>query len=334
MKQVFSLVVLGLVLIWGGFAAGEKEGTEAVEPELTMEVGTFHPPGTGDVAGLKHFKEILEERSNGRIRVNVTFGETLGGEQDTIDQARLGTLHMVTDGMATMGRYAKRWGVWALPYAYPDKETLLKSVEGPIGQAIKGEFDRNGLIFVGIVPLGFRNMTTNRRVVEPADLRGMKLRLPENPDWITVWQEFGVKPVPIPAPEMYLALKTGTVDAQENPYTAIHVRKFWEVQDYVILTQHVVDFHITMLSKEFMADVAEELRDMILEAAEEMVSWQADYVEKELMAKYRAEAEENGMEFITPNREAFQQVAKRGWEKLKEQWEPWVYDQLLKETSQ
>ncbi len=333
MKKSIILLVLSTVFICAGFAAGGQEEAGAAGPQLIMEVGTFHPPGTGDVAGLKYFKEILEDRSEGRVQVNVTFGETLGGEQDTIDQARLGTLHMVTDGMATMGRYAKKWGVWSLPYAYPDKETLLKSMDGPIGDAIKAEFERNGLIFVGLIPLGFRNMTTNRRVVEPEDLKGMKLRLPKNQDWITVWQEFGVKPVPIPAPEMFLALQTGTVDGQENPYTTIHVRKLWEVQDYVILTQHVVDFHITVLSKDFMDNVSDEFRDMILKAAKDMVDWQKDYVANELMAKYRAEAEENGMEFITPNREAFQRVAKRGWEKLKGQWEPWVYDQLVKEVT-
>lgn len=304
----------------------------AAKPALVMEVGTFHPPGTGDVAGLNYFKKIVEERSDGKIQVNVYFGKTLGGELDTIDQCRLGTLHVVIDGMGTMGRYAKKYGTWSLPYAYPDKETLLASVEGPIGQAIKKEMEKNGLIFVGIFPLGFRNMTANREAIEPETIKGMKLRLPKNKDWITVWSEFGVLPTPVPAPEMFLALQTGLVEAQENPFTTIHVRKLWEVQKYVVLTQHVIDFHLMVLSKEFMDKVPAEYKALIVQAAEDTLLWCADYTEG-LIEKYRVEAEEKGMKIITPNKEAYRKIAMGAWGKLKDQWEPWVYDQLIKETT-
>ncbi len=331
-RKILGVLVIALLITANIYAGGAKEEVEKEGPDLIMEAATFHPPGTGDVAGLEYFKKIIEERSNGKIQVNVTFGKTLGGELDTMDQARLGTLHLVTDGMGTMGRYAKKWGVWSLPYAYPDKETLLKSVEGPIGKAIKDNFEKNGLVFVGLVPLGFRNMTANIKALEPENLKGLKLRLPKNQDWITVWEEFGAIPTPVPAPEMFLALQTGLVDAQENPYTAIHVRKLWEVQKYVILTEHVVDFHITVLSKAFLDKVSSDYREMILKAAQDMVAWQKDYVANELMAKYRAEAESMGMEILTPNKAAFRKIAMQSWAKLKKQWEPWVYEQLLKET--
>ncbi len=175
-------------------------------------------------------------------------------------------------------------------------------------------------------------MTANAKVIEPESLKGLKLRLPKNPDWIKVWEEFGVIPTPVPAPEMFLALQTGLVDAQENPFTAIHVRKLWEVQKYVVLTQHVVDFHITVISKTFLDKVSPEYREMILQAAKDMIEWQKDYVANDLIAKYRAEAEAKGMEIVTPNRDAYRKIAMGAWAKLKGQWEPWVYDQLLKEA--
>lgn len=332
MKNMSKIFVFAMVVLL--LASTVNCGYAQTKPELVMEVGTFHPRGSGDVAGLEYFKGIVEEKSEGRIKVNVIFGGTIGGEQDSVDQLRLGTLQMVTDGMGTMGRFTKRWSVWSLPYAYPDKETLLKSVDGPIGKAIKEEFERNGMIFVGLIPLGFRNMTTNRLVVEPADLKGMKLRLPENADWIKIWSQFGVRPVPIPAPEMFFALQTGTVDGQENPYTTTHVRKLWEVQDYTILTRHVVDFHITMLNKEFMDGLTEYQRELIMTAAQDMITWQANYVQTELMGKFRDEAIAHGMKEIEPNRDAFIKIARKGWEELRDQWDPWVYDQLISEISQ
>lgn len=328
MKKYSFIIMLVLVLMTGGFASSASAASE-----LIIEAGTFHPPGTGDVAGLKHFKQLVEKRSGGKFTVNVYFGKTLGGELDTIDQVRLGSLHLVTDGMGTMGRYAKKWGVWSLPYAYPDKQTLLNSVNGPIGKAIRANFEKNGMVFVGLIPLGFRNMTSNRKAIEPETIKGMKLRLPKNSDWITIWQEFGVIPTPVPAPEMFLALQTGMVEAQENPYTAIHVRKLWEVQKYVILTQHVVDFHITVLSKAFLDKISPQQRELITKAASDTVKWQADYVANELMAKYRQEAIDKGMEIVKPNRKAYVEIAKGAWPKLRGQWEPWIYDQLLSEIS-
>lgn len=328
MKKYFVILIIILIGTIYIFAV------DAQDPELVMEVGTFHVRGTSDVAGLEYFKSIVEERSKGSIKVNVIFGETIGGEQDSVDQLRLGTLQMVTDGMGTMGRYTKRWSVWSLPFAYPDKETLLKSVDGPIGKAVKEEFERNGMIFVGIIPLGYRNMTTNKPIVEPADLKGLKLRLPENADLIKIWSKFGVRPQAIPAPEMFFALQTGTVDGQENPYTVITTRKLWEVQDYIILTQHVKDFHITMLNKAFMDGLAEDQHELIMTAAQDTILWQSNYYETELLEKALAAALDHGMKVIEPNRKAFAKIAREGWEELRNQWDPWVFDQLMSEISQ
>lgn len=302
------------------------------KPKIIMECGTFHPPGTGDVEALHHFKAIVEKRSNLEIRVNVYYGKTLGGDIATADQTRMGTLHLMIDGLGTMGKYVSKYLAWSIPYAYPDKETLIKSSKGPIGQAIAKEFERKDLKFVGIFTLGYRNLTSNRNAVEPEALKGMKMRLPKYKDWITVWEEFGVLPVAIPAPEMFIALQTGVAEAQENPYTAIHVRKLWEVQKYIILTQHIVDFHVMLMSKKFYDQIPENYREIIWKAAEESLGFATDFVAKK-MKVYKQEAIDNGMKIIEPNREAYRKIAIRAVDKIKTQWEPWVYDQLIKETS-
>ena len=321
-----GLVMFGLVLM------AMTSGASVAKQSIVIEAGTFHPPGTGDVAGLEHFKGLVEERSGGDLVVNVSFGETLGSELDTVEQARLGTLHVVTDGLGTMGRYGKPFATWTVPYAYPDFETLQASVKGPIGQAMSSRMEKDGVLFGGLIPMGFRNMTANKPAVEPSMIKGMKLRLPNNRTWITVWKQFGVIPTPVPAPEMYLALQTGLVEAQENPYTTIHVRKLWEVQDYVIETGHIVDFHIIVLNKAFIDDLSDTHREIVLTAIDETVKWQTEHV-KGLQEKYKQEAIDGGMKIIQPNKEAYRKIAMSSWATLAKDWEPWVYDQMIKETS-
>jgi tripartite ATP-independent transporter DctP family solute receptor len=328
-KKLVGTALLTLVAVGITFAAPAGE----VRSEIVIEAGTFHPRGSGDVAGLEYFKEIVEERSGGAITVNISFGEALGGELDSIEQARLGTFHVVTDGLGTMGRYAQAYSAWTVPYAYPDYETLQASAKGPIGQAIAKKMEADGLLFGGLIPMGFRNMTSNRRAIEPETIQGMKLRLPNNAMWITVWEKFGVIPTPVPAPEIYLGLQTGLVEAQENPYGVIHVRKFWEVQDYVIETGHIVDFHIIVLNKKFIDGLDSENRDLILKAIDDTVSWQTEHV-KGLQLKYKQEAIDNGMEIIQPNVAAYRRIATAAWPILAKDWEPWVYDQMIAETGE
>ena len=322
-----TIIFIALIAITVNIG-GVSEGA----PSVVIEAGTFHPPGTGDVAGLEHFKSLVEGRSGGEIMVNVSFGETLGSELDTVEQARLGTLHVVTDGLGTMGRYGKPFSTWTVPYAYPDFETLQASVAGPIGQAISSMMEKDGILFGGLIPMGYRNMTANIAATDPAMIKGIKLRLPNNRTWITVWKQFGVVPTPVPAPEMYLALQTGLVEAQENPYTTIHVRKLWEVQDYVIETGHIVDFHIIVLNKPFIDGLKPEHREIVMTAIDETVVWQTEYV-KSLQEKYKQEAIDGGMKIIEPDKEAYRKIAMSSWAELAKDWEPWVYDQMIKETS-
>ncbi|MFH2113688.1 MAG: TRAP transporter substrate-binding protein [Spirochaetota bacterium] len=325
----FGLVVLVLALV---VMTASANGTAEEGQRIVLEAGTFHPPGTGDVESLQYFKEFVEKQSNGEITVNVSFGETLGTELDTVEQTRLGTLQVVIDGLGTMGLYGKQFASWTVPYAYPDVSSLVASAKGPIGKAMSKRMEADGVLFGGLIPMGFRHMTANVPAVEPSDLKGIKLRLPNNRSWITVWEKFGVIPTPIPAPEMYLALQTGLVDAQENPYTTIHVRKLWEVQKYVIETSHLADFRILVINKAFVDGLSEKHRKIVMEGVDAAIAWQTEFVE-DLQEKYKKEAMDNGMQIIQPNTQAYRQMAMSAWSALAKDWEPWVYDQMIKETT-
>jgi TRAP-type C4-dicarboxylate transport system substrate-binding protein len=205
-------VFLGLVLLLGTSPAGA-----AVE----MTIATFHPrTGTADVEGLFHFKKIVEERSNGDIQIKVFFGGTLGGERELVEQLKLGTVQLCLGGWGTRGAYIKDIMPWGVPYLFSNKDQILKTIDGRIGKEVKAAYEKNGIIWNGVYFRGNRQLTTNRNVKTPADLKGMKIRLPENPDWLVVWKAFGCFPTPIPSPEIFNSLQTGVVEAQENPVSS------------------------------------------------------------------------------------------------------------------
>lgn len=305
----------------------------AENSKVEMTIATFHPrTGTADVEGLYHFKELVEERSKGEIKVNVFYGGTLGGERELVEQLKLGTVHLVLGGWGTRGAYVKNIIPWGVPYLFSSKEQINATIEGRIGKEVKKAFLKQGIVWTGLYFRGNRQLTTNRDVKTPADLKGVKIRLPENPDWLVVWKAFGTLPVPIPSPEIFSSLQTGVVEAQENPVSSNYNRSLWEIQRYTVMTNHIIDIQSYLLSKKFLDGLDEEKRRLILAAAVDTLEWCTKFaadMEEELIK----EMEEHGMEFLYPDLKAFQEVALSTIDYFQKIWEPWVYEETMKVLS-
>ncbi|GAG68363.1 unnamed protein product [marine sediment metagenome] len=293
--------------------------------KVEMTIATFHSPGTADVGGLYHFKELVEERSKGEIKVNVFYGGTLGGERELVEQLKLGTVDLCWSGWGTRGAYVKNLIPWGVPYLFSNKEQINATIEGRVGEEVKKAYLKQGIVWVGLYFRGNRQLTTNRNARTPDDLKGMKIRLPENPDWLVVWKAFGCLPVPIPSPEIFTSLQTGIVEAQENPVSSNHRISIWEVQDYTVMTNHIVDIHGLLLSKMFLDGLDEDKRQLILAAAVDTLEWCTKFA-ADMEEKLIKEMEEHGMEFLYPDLKAFQEVALSTIDYFQKIWEPWVPD--------
>ena len=295
-----------------------------------MTIATFHPrTGTADVEGLYHFKELVEKKSNGNIQVKVFFGGTLGGERELVEQLKLGTVHLCLGGWGTRGAYIKDIMPWGVPYLFSNKDQILKTIDGKIGKAVKAAYEKNGIIWNGVYFRGNRQLTTNRNVKAPADLEGMKIRLPENPDWLVVWKAFGCLPTPIPSPEIFNSLQTGVVEAQENPVSSNFNRRLWEVQKYTVWTNHIVDIQSYLLSKKFLDKLDKNQQEILIQAAIDTMEWCSRFSfdkEQELVA----EMKKNGMEFLSPDLKPFQEIALGTMDFFKKKWKPWVLDETMK----
>lgn len=323
--------VLGMTALLVGLFFFAASGTShAVE----MTIATFHPrTGTADVEGLYHYKKLVEKRSNGEIKIKVFYGGTLGGERELVEQLKLGTVQLCLGGWGTRGAYVKKIIPWGVPYLFSDKEDILRSIKGRIGKEVKAAYLKNGIEWNGLYFRGNRQLTTNRNVKAPADLKGMKIRLPENPDWIVVWKAFGTLPTPIPSPEIFSSLQTGVVEAQENPVSSNYNRKLWEVQKYTVLTNHIVDIQSYLLSQKFLNKQSKKHQKLLIQAAKDTMKWCTKFA-ADMEGKLIKEMEGHGMKYLRPDLKPFQEVALGTMDFFKKRWEPWVYKETMKVLGQ
>ncbi len=319
------LIVLSFSIFFGTL--------ESSQAQIEMTIATFHPrTGTADVEGLFHYKELVEKGSNGAIKVKVFYGGTLGGERELVEQLKLGTVHLCLEGWGTRGAYLKKMMPWGVPYLFSDKEEIQRTIKGRLGKEIKETFLRNGIVWNGEYFRGNRQLTTNRMVKVPPDMKGMKIRLPENPDWLVVWKAFGCLPVPIPSPEIFASLQTGVVEAQENPVSSNYNARLWEVQKYMVMTNHIVDIQGYLLSKKFLDTVDEKNRQLLIQASIDTMEWCTKF-SFDQESKLLKEMEAKGMTILRVDLKPFREIALTTMDHFKKSWEPWVFEEAIKALS-
>ena len=208
--------------------------------KINIDVNCTMKPGGAEDAAIKKFKEVVEKKSDGRMNVKMFMSGQLGKENAVLELLKIGQTQMALTGGNYRHMYAPKYNVIAIPFYLSNWEVVKGYLEGPIGDKIKDLSAKNGgLIDFGPQKRAPRKMTSNRAIKNPGDIKGLKMRLPAIPIWVDVWKELGALPTVIPAPEIYLAMKTGQVEAHENTLVSPYSRKLWEVQKYIIETDHV-----------------------------------------------------------------------------------------------
>jgi len=330
---VFTMVLL-TVLSGCGSEGTEIPGTpdtgEAGYPKMEIQMAVNNANSI-DAFVLEHFGELIEEKSGGNI-TSVLFGGTLGSENEIVEQIRTNTVHMYVSAVATISNYAAAFNTFSVPYLYEDEDKFYTSWRGKIGDAIRESYEASGFYTSEnqVLIRGFRQLTSNKMVNTPDDLNGLKLRLPEIPEWITVWGILGAIPTPISSSEVFSALQMGVVDGQENPIISNYDKGLQEVQDYTILTNHIVDILPVVWSKDWFDGLDEDTQKLVKECLDEAMIWGTEECKKR-EEDYRAEMESAGMEFIEVDSTPFAEKAIQSLTEISKGWDSWVYDQLMED---
>ncbi len=260
-----------LMVVCGIFFAA---GAALAAPEFTIKVGTIVAETHPDMVVMnKVFKPYIEEKSGGRIKVELYPNAQLGGDRELSESLQMGTIQIALPASSAMAGFDKRIQVLDLPFLFTTREAAFEALDGEMGAKITDMLMAKGFMALGYYENGFRHVTNSKKPIHsPADMAGMKIRTMENPMHISFFKKLGANPTPMSFGELYSALQQGTVVGQENPFTLIYDSKFFEVQKYVSTTGHV--FSVTMLlgSKKFIDKLPEDLKQVVIDGANAFVA--------------------------------------------------------------
>jgi tripartite ATP-independent transporter DctP family solute receptor len=284
-----ALAVPGMLVLAGTGAAAEI-GSHTIKFAGQNQKG--HP----QAMGMEKFAELVKEKSDGKMTVRLFHGGALGGDLQTLSALQGGTVEMSVMNAGLMQGNVKDFVLVDLPFLFATPEEADAVMDGPVGERLAAQLPDKGLVNLAYWELGFRNLTNNRRpVAKVEDIAGLKIRTLQSPIFIDLFNALGANAVPMPFPEVYTALETGTVDGQENPSTLVFNSKFYEVQKYLTETRHVYNPQVVLISKKFWDQLNEDERKVLQDAAVEARDYQRA-VSREQDAKAVDELKAAGME--------------------------------------
>lgn len=269
MKRVISLLLLFGVVSFFCFAGGQSEGEKEINIKMGHIRDTEHPTHQG---ALK-FAELVEERTDERITINVYPNSQLGGIQEMFTQVNTGDLEMVYGGINTYGFIdgGDAFEITAIPFLYRDYEHMLSALKAdffdPVFEAAEEETGVKVMNIRG--DTAPRGLSANRAIREPEDFEGLKIRTAASEVVIRAMEKLGALPQQVPFSDLYVALKTGTVDAQENGAIVVANNSLYEVQDYYMKTDYIRDIETFYVNPKLWNNLSEEDQTILFEASEE-----------------------------------------------------------------
>lgn len=296
MKKLTSLLMVLIMILSLATACSSKTEAPAAVPESSTPSTTEAPKTEvkdpivikyGHICAEDHsvnlaankFKEYVEKESNGEMVVEIYPNALLGGDVQMTEAVALGTIQMALPSTSVLVMYSPMFGALDMPFMFTNTEKAFEGLNGgPIGEKLDAELEKVGIVNVGYNFNGIRNMTNNVRPInEPADLKGVKMRVMESPVFIDMFKYLGSNATPMSFSELFTALQQKTVDGQENPASLIYASKFQEVQKYISLTEHVYSFCANIMNKDFYDKLTDDQRAIINEGAKQfLVDWQID----------------------------------------------------------
>ena len=264
----------------------------AASAQTSMKISISVSQNSHLGVAIDTFAKEVERRTNGRYKVQPFYSGALGAERESVEAVQLGTQELTLTSTGPVPNFVPEVKILDVPFLFRDYAHARSVLDGPIGQDLLAKFPSKGMVALAWGENGFRHMTNNKRpVVNPDDLRGLKMRTMENPVHIQAYKGFGIIPTPMAFTEVFTALQQGTVDGQENPLSVITAAKLEQVQKYLSLTGHVYSPALLLMNKAAYDKLSEADKKNFLGAAKEAVKAnraRVDSDEKTAVADLRA----------------------------------------------
>jgi tripartite ATP-independent transporter DctP family solute receptor len=287
----------------------------AAQAERTLTFGLQNNEASNLYQGVVAFKETLERLSGGEMTVNIFPNASLGDFKAMVEQVQAGELDMVMTGYPDMSYIIPELTLVGAPYVVDDFAHLQRIVAGPWGQEMNAKMAEQNIHLVDVWYQGTRQTTSNRPINSLDDMKGLRLRTPGVPFLIAYAANTGATPAPVAFQEVYLALQTNQVDAQENPLPTIEAMKFYEVQDHIALTNHFIASAAIQIGASTWSDLSDQEKAWV-EAAVQLGGEVSDALTFEDEANLVAVFEERGLTVTMPDTAPFRAAMKPYWDEL------------------
>jgi len=271
-KKRLALVIIVLLGLF--MSIGHSSKTEAAaetKPEYTLQLAGAYP-STGNTPRAfvtQKIKEMIEQRSNGKIKVEVYLDNQLGGDREILEGCQVGGIAMVSQTTAPQVTFIPELAVFDIPMLFDNLDLARKVLSGSFRQKLEPLYEKAGLKLLLFEPIYYRETTTNKPIKTINDFKGIKIRTMENKYHMAFWKALGANPTPLNFSELYIALQQGIVDAQENPYEIVWANKFYEVQKYLVNTHHICFILSIVMNKGLYDSMPAEYKKIITDSMNE-----------------------------------------------------------------
>ncbi|MCI1930183.1 MAG: TRAP transporter substrate-binding protein [Clostridia bacterium] len=266
-------------------AAAAKSGASSQasgKAEFAMIAGTTLPDAHPYNLGLKKMGELVDQKTNGAVTLDVFGNSQLGSERDLIEGLQLGSVQVTCVSTAPLAGFTDSFLVFDLPFIFETTEQARAVMDSDVGNEILHSVDDQGIVGLAWFENGFRNVTNNKKPINtPDDLKGMKIRTMENQMHMAAFQAMGADPTPMAMGDVFTALQQGTIDGEENPVPIVDTNKFSEVQKYISLTGHLFSPAPVFMAKDYYDSMSEDYQKAVQEAATEAAPYERDQIDKQ-----------------------------------------------------
>lgn len=275
-KSWISLVLCCALSLALGLTATAKKA-EAQKP-IPLRIAHVEAEDRSTHKALLKFKEYVEKESGGRLVVEIFPNGVFGGDLACVQGVETGTIEMTLPATSFLTSYNEKFGLLDMPFMFKSEEAIFNAMDGELGAVYTKILDGFGFHTLGYNYNGSRCMSNNTKPInEPADMKGMKIRVMESPVYIDMMRALGANPTPMSFGEVFTALQQGTVTGQENSPSLTYAMRFYEVQKYYSLTYHTFSIMPILMSKDFFDGLPADLKEIVQKGSDE---WLVKYQRK------------------------------------------------------
>ena len=268
-----ALAVCGLIL---GSAAQAQVG------EHTFRMSHAGATGHPGVLGAEKWAELVKQKSGGKMQIKVFANGVLGGDVQALSAVQGGTVDFTALNSGILQTQVKEFAIFDFPFMFENGREADAILDGPFGKQLADKLPAKGLVNLAYWELGFRNLTNSKRPIAKADdIAGLKIRVIQSPIYIETFNALGANSVPMPITEVYTAMEQKIIDGHENPFSVIETSKFFEVQKYLTVSNHIYNPQSLLASKKKWDGLTKDEQALLASAAVEATKWERENARKQ-----------------------------------------------------